>query len=304
MRVAVAGATGVLGREAVPALIAAGHEARGFSRSAAGAEGTLVALDLLDREAVVEFARGWRPEAVVHLATAIPAQLRPWGVERQFEPTNRLRTDGTRNLIAAAEAAGGARVISQSVAFAAEPGAGPADESVPISTGPSSILGTTGEAIAELERLTLGAHGTVLRFGHLVGPGTIFAADGSMGKPAGRGMLPVVHRGGRESTFSFTHSRDATSALVAVIERPDATGVFNVVDDDPAAISEWVPALSRARGAKREPRRVPAWLVKPLLGSYGVRFMTELRGSSNERARAELGWAPEHPWRDAFAEMA
>ncbi|MFN8150355.1 MAG: NAD(P)-dependent oxidoreductase [Solirubrobacterales bacterium] len=304
MRVAVAGATGVLGRDALPALAAAGHEVRGFSRSATGGDETLIAMDVLDREAVVSFAAEWRPEVIVHFATAIPAQLKPWGVERQFEPTSRLRTEGTRNLIAAAEAAGGARLIAQSVAFAVEPGPGLADESVPIASRTISALGRTGDAIAELEQLTLDADGTVLRFGQLVGPGTIFAADGSMGQPASRGMLPVVHSGGRESTFSFTHPRDAASALVAALAHPGATGVFNVVDDDPAPGSVWVPELSRALGAKRAPRRAPAWLVKPLLGSYGVRFMTELRGSSNDRAKAELGWVPTHPWRDAFAVSA
>jgi len=302
MRIAVAGATGVLGRAAMPALAAAGHEVRGFSRSAPAGDEALASIDLLDRDAVVGFAREWRPEALVHLATAIPAQLKPWGVERQFAPTSRLRTEGTRNLLAAAEEAGGARLISQSVAFAVAPGPGLADEDAPIASGAEATLGATSDAIAELESLTLGAGGAVLRLGQLHGPGTIFAADGSMGKPAARGMLPVVHDGGRESVFSFTHPRDAASALVAALERPGASGVFNVVDDDPAPVSEWVPELSRARGASREPRRVPAWLVRPLLGGYGVRFMTELRGSSNERTKAELGWAPETPWREGFAE--
>jgi nucleoside-diphosphate-sugar epimerase len=302
MRVAVAGATGVLGREAMPALAAAGHEVRGFSRSAPAGSEELVAIDLLDRDAVVQFAEEWRPEAIVHLATAIPANLKPWGVEKQFAPTSRLRTEGTRNLLAAADAAGGARLVSQSVSFAVAPGPGLADETEPIDVGPGAVLGTTGEAIAELERLTLDAGGTVLRFGQLTGPGTIFAADGSMGKPAGRGMLPVVHQGGRESVFSFTHPRDAATAIVAVLDREDASGVFNIVDDEPASGSEWVPALAAARGAKREPRRVPAWLVKPLLGGYGVRFMTELRGASNERAKRELGWEPATPWRQGFAE--
>ncbi len=302
MRVAVAGATGVLGRAALPALQEAGHEVRGFSRSAPADDETLVAIDLLDHDAVVGFAREWRPEAFVHLATAIPAQLKPWGVDKQFDPTSRLRTEGTRNLLAAAAEAGGSRLVSQSVSFAVEAGPGLADEEAPIASGPEATLGRTSDAIAELERLTLDAGGAVLRFGQLHGPGTIFAADGSMGKPAARGMLPVVHSSGRESVFSFTHPRDAASALVAILERPEASGVFNVVDDDPAPVSEWVPELSRARGSSREPRRAPAWLVRPLLGGYGVRFMTELRGSSNERAKRELGWAPEVPWREGFVE--
>lgn len=303
MRVAVAGATGILGRATLPALAAAGHEVCGFSRSGTGSGegGDLVSVDLLDRDAVVAFARKWKPEALIHLATAIPASLKPWGVERQFAATSELRTSGTRNLLAAAAEAGGARLIAQSIAFAVEPGPGLADEDTPIDSGPGSTLGTTAEAIAELERLTLDSGGAVLRFGQLHGPGTIFAADGSMGKPAASGMLPIVHRGGRESVFSFTHPRDAASAVVAAVDR-GASGVFNVVDDEPAAVSVWVPALSEARGSKRKPRRVPAALVKPVLGSYGVRFMTELRGSSNERTKQRLGWEPETGWREGFAE--
>lgn len=302
MRVAVAGATGVLGKDAIPALRAAGHEVRGFSRSAPGGSDDLVSIDLLDRDAVVAFASEWKPEAIIHLATAIPAQLKPWGVEKQFEPTNRLRDQGTRNLLAAAEVADGARLVSQSISFAVAPGPGLADEGVPIDAGPGSPLGRTADAVATLERLTLDAGGTVLRFGQLSGPGTAFAADGAMGKPAARGMLPIVHKGGSESTFSFTHPRDAASAVVAVLERPEATGVFNIVDDEPAPVSVWVPELFRARGAKGRPRRVPSWLVKPALGAYGVRFMTQLRGSSNDRAKSELGWSAATPWRQGFAE--
>lgn len=300
MRVAVAGATGVLGRAALPALAAAGHEVRGFSRSGGG--GDLIALDLLDRDAVVGFAREWRPDALVHLATAIPARIKRRGIARQFELTNRLRGEGTRNLIAAADAAGGARLIAQSVAFAVADGPGLADERVPIATGPASILGRTSDAIAELERVTVEAGGVVLRFGQLLGPGTSFAGDGAIGAPAGRGMLPIIHRDGRESAFSFTHPRDAAVAVVAALERPEAAGVYNIVDDEPAPGSVWIPELARALGSSRVPRRMPAWLARPLIGSYAVRFVTELRGSSNERAKSELGWSAAIPWRDGFAE--
>lgn len=303
MRVAVAGATGVLGRAALPALAAAGHEVRGFSRTAPDRDPTLVAIDLLDRDAVVSFAREWRPDALVHLATAIPARIKRRGVERQFGPTNRLRGEGTRNLLAAAEAAGGARLIAQSVAFAVEDGPGLADERVPIASGPGAALGRTAAAIAALERLTTDAGGTVLRFGQLHGPGTTFAADGAIGGPAGRGLLPIIHRGGRESVFSFTHPRDAAAALVAALERGDVSGVLNIVDDEPATGSVWVPVLARARGASRAPRRLPAWLAWPLVGAYGIRFMTELRGSSNERAKHELGWSAAVPWRAGFDEL-
>jgi nucleoside-diphosphate-sugar epimerase len=300
VRVAIAGATGVLGAATVPVLNAAGHEVRGLARNvAAGDPGGLVAVDILDRDSLLAFAREWRPEAFVHLATSIPAKLKPHGVERQFEATNRLRTEGTRNLIDAAREAGSRRFVAQSIAFASSPGEGLADEDVPLwLDGP---LGGAGEAIAELERLTVDAGGVVLRFGHLHGPGTMFAADGSMGKPAGGGTLPVIHRGGRESVFSFTHPRDAAAAVLAALSS-DATGIFNIVDDDPVPTSEWLPALARAHGAKRDPRRVPAALVRPFAGSYGVSFMTELRGADNAKAKRELGWAPSISWREGFSE--
>jgi nucleoside-diphosphate-sugar epimerase len=299
MRVAIAGATGVLGAATMPGLSAAGHEGRGFSRGAPAGDPALLSVDLLDRDAVLAFAREWRPEAIVHLATAIPAKLKPFGVEHQFEATNRLRTEGTRNLVDAAREVGARRFIAQSIAFASSPGEGLADEEVPLWVdGP---LGGAAVAIAELERLTVEAGGVVLRFGQLYGPGTMFAADGSMGKPASRGMLPVIHRGERESVFSFTHPRDAAAAVRAAVES-DVTGIFNVVDDDPAPPSEWLPALARAHGAKRDPMRVPAALVKPVAGSYAVAFMTELRGADNAKAKRELGWAPSMSWREGFDE--
>jgi nucleoside-diphosphate-sugar epimerase len=299
MRVAIAGATGVLGRAAIPVLTGAGHEVRGLARRPSPGDETMVALDILDREALIAFAREWRPEAIVHLATAIPAELKPRGVAKQFAATNRLRTEGTRNLLAAADAAGCERFAAQSIAFAVAPGDGLADEEAPLWTD-----GEMGEIVApvgDLERQTVEAGGAALRFGQLHGPGTIFAADGSMGTAAARGMLPVVHRGGRVSTFSFTHPHDAATAVLAAVER-GASGVYNVVDDEPAPTSEWIPVLARARGAKREPRRVPAWLARPLAGSYGVTFMTELRGADNAKARRELGWAPSIGWREGFAQ--
>ena len=299
MRVAVAGATGVLGRAAMPALAAAGHDVRGFARRVPSGSADIVAIDLLDREAVLGFAREWRPEAIVHLATVIPTQVKPRGFAKQFEATNRLRTEGTRNLLAAAEEAGSAHLVAQSISFVSVPGPGPADEEAPLwLDGP---LGGAAGPIAELEQLTVDAGGAALRFGQLYGPGTAFAADGSVGGPAGKGRLPIIHRGGHESVFSFTHPRDAATAIeLALAQR--ASGIFNIVDDEPAAVSEWLPVLARARGAKRPPRRVPAWLVRPLVGSYGVAFMTELRGADNAKAKRELGWAPSLSWREGFAE--
>lgn len=299
MRVAIAGATGVLGRAAIPVLTEAGHEVRGFARNVPAGDSELIALDLLDRDGVVAFAREWRPEAIVHLATAIPENIKPRAAERQFEATNRLRTEGTRNLIAAAREAGSRRFVAQSISFAVASGDGLADEDTPLWEG--GAMGSIVAAVAELECLTLEAGGVVLRFGLLAGPGTAYSEGGAIGGPAAKGMLPVLHRGGREATASFTHPADAATAVAAALER-DVSGIFNIVDDEPALTSEWLPALAEARGAKRTPMRLPVALVRPLIGAYGVAFMTEMRGASNIKAKRELGWEPRIPWRQAFAE--
>ncbi len=269
----------------------------GLARSAPGDRSDLVALDLFDREGLLGFARSWKPEAIVHLATAIPAEINPRRVGRDFAPTNRLRTEGTRNLADAATEAGGARLISQSIGFVYRPGPGLAVETDPLWSEP--VMEPVVPAIVELERIAGTAGGAVLRFGQLYGPGTAFDATGSMGRAAASRKMPILHSGGRESTFSFIHTEDAALAVVAALDR-GAAGTFNVVDDDPAPVSEWLPALAAARGG-RPPHRLPALLARPLIGPYGVAYMTGLRGASNARAKAELGWSPSIPsWRDGF----
>jgi nucleoside-diphosphate-sugar epimerase len=297
LRVAVAGATGVLGRATLPALGAAGHEVVGLARSVPDDRSDLLTVDVLDRGALLRFAASWKPDAIVHLATAIPAEINPRRIATQFATTNRLRTEGTRNLADAAEAAGDARLISQSISFVYRPAPGLATEDDPLWEAP--IMDPVVPSIVELERQTLSCTGAVLRFGHLYGPGTAFASDGSMGVGAAKRKLPVLSSGGRESIFSFIHADDAGEAIAAAVDR-GAGGVFNVVDDDPAPVSEWLPALAAARGGKA-PRSLPAALARPLIGPYGVAFMTALRGASNAKAKAELGWAPAIPsWRDGF----
>jgi nucleoside-diphosphate-sugar epimerase len=303
VRVAVAGATGVLGRPALPALLAAGHECLGIARRPQSEEWETAAIDVLDATAVTRTLEGWRPDAVLHLATAVPERINPRRLARGFEATNRLRREGTRNLIEAARATGAERFVGQSIAFAYEPAAGLADEDAPLMRDPSSQFAPAVAAIAELERLTLQAGGTVLRFGQLYGPGTAFAAEGSMGSAARRGMLPILTRRGVEATFSFLHPADAARALVTTLASPEPVpGIFNVVDDDPAPPAEWIPALAESLGGPA-PRRVPSVLLRPLLGPYGIDFMTRARGASNARAKATLGWSPSIPsWREGFAE--
>jgi len=300
MRVAVAGATGVLGRATLPALEAAGHEVRGFARSAPAGRDELVAMDLFDRDALLAFARDWRPEAILHIATAIPSDLSPRRAVEQFEPTNRLRTEGTRNIVDAAEAAGGAWVIAQSIAFMNRPGEGLASEDDPLRDEPGDVMAPIAVPVAELERRTIGSGGTVLRFGQFYGPGTGFAADGGMGSMAAAGKVPILTRHGQSSVFSLIHVDDAAAALVAALAS-GARGIYNIVDDDPAPVSEWLPVLAAARGGRR-PRRLPAWLARPMVGAYGVAFMCDLRGATNAKAKAELGWTPSIPsWREGFS---
>lgn len=300
MRIAVAGATGVLGRAALPALNAAGHDVIGLARNVLGERSDLVGIDVLDREALIGFARSWKPEVVVHLATAIPASPNPRRIARDFALTNRLRTEGTRNLADAATEAGDARLIAQSVAFLYAPSPGPAHEDDRLWGGEDCVMEPVVPGIAELERLTGAAGGIVLRFGHLYGPGTAFAKTGAIGKAAAAGRMPILRNRGREAVFSFLHADDAATSIVAAVDRVVA-GTYNVVDDDPAPVSAWLPALAAAYGG-RTPRSLPASLARPMIGAYGVAFMTELRGASNAKAKAELGWSPSIPtWREGFS---
>jgi nucleoside-diphosphate-sugar epimerase len=304
MRVLVAGDTGVIGRRLVPLLASAGHEVTGISRSPRPASGAAsgirhLSVDALDREAVVAAVRRVRPEAIVHVLTAIPAALDPKRLARDFAATNRLRTEGTRTLLAAAEETGVSRVIAQSVAFGYDPGGeGLADEDAPLWRTPPAQFVPVLAALRELERLTTGAGGLVLRFGHLYGPGSGYAADGSFVAQVRAGKVPLV--GGGTATFSFTHAHDAAAAIVAALDT-DVTGVLNVVDDDPAAVHTWLPHLAHLLSAP-EPARVPKALARLAAGSWGVAFMTRLRGADNARARQRLDWRPRFgSWREGFA---
>lgn len=285
MRVLIAGSTGVIGRALVPLLEATGHEAIGLSRSQG--------VDLLDAAAVRKAVRQAAPDAVLHMATAIPAELNPRKFDRDFALTNRLRTEGTRNLVAAAGEIGVGRIISQGVAFGYEPGPGFANEDVPLWTeGAPKQFAPAVEALASLERRTTEAGGLVLRFGHLYGPGTVFDTDGSFTTTIRAGKMPLVGKG--ESVFSFTHTHDAATAIVAALDKPNATGVLNVVDDEPLLIRDWLPEFARSLGAPA-PKRLPVWLARLAVGGFGVVFMNGLRGADNARARMTLNWRPRHP---------
>jgi nucleoside-diphosphate-sugar epimerase len=296
MRVLVAGATGVLGRQVLPVLAGAGHEVVGLARRVDDGSGySMIQGDLLDPQSLRAAVRSVRPDAVVHLATAIPQRFDMRRFGEAFAMTNRLRTEGTRNLV---EAADGARLISQGLAYAYRPAPGLADEETPLWTDNATEFGPVARALQELEERTVKADGLVLRFGHLYGPGTAFDRDGAFLEMIRGRKLPVVGSG--EGMFSFTHTRDAAMAVLAALDKP-VTGALHIVDDDPAPLRVWLPALAAQLGARR-PMRVPAWIARMLVGPWGVTFMTGLRGADNARARLALDWRPGYrSWRDGFA---
>ena len=307
MKVFVAGASGALGRPLVRQLIAAGHAVTGMTRREERAEeiraagATAVVCDAFDAEALRVAVAAAAPEAVVHALTAIPERI-DWKAD-PLAATNRVRTEETRNLIDAAAAAGARRIVAESVAFLYAPrGEWVKDEDADLFVGGPEPFGAAVDALVDLERQVLKAEdmeGVVLRFGNFYGPGTAFAADGSQADEARRGRLPIVGKG--TGTFSFIHVEDAAAATVAALEG-DVTGTFNVVDDEPAPMREWVPVYAEALRAKR-PRRVPAWLAGLLVGRGVARNAVELRGASNAKAKRDLGWQPRYPsWRHGFRE--
>ena len=310
MRVFLAGATGALGRPLVQALLAAGHELTGTTRSperaaelrAAGAQAAV--LDALDADALRAALLAAEPEVVVDQLTALPPRYDVRRYARMTAATDRLRLEATPVLVAAAAEAGARRVVAQSVAFAARP-AGPAvlDESAPLWTDAPEPHGRAVGATAALEAAVLGAagsEGVVLRYGALYGPGTWYAGDGDIALQVRRRRFPIVGRG--DGVFSFVAVEDAVSATVLALDR-GAPGIYNVADEDPAPMREWLPIYARALGA-RPPRRVPLWLARLVVGSSVAGAMNALRGADSAKARRELGWAPAYPsWREGFPAM-
>jgi 2-alkyl-3-oxoalkanoate reductase len=259
-------------------------------------------VDALDRDALLAAMEEAAPEAVVHQLTALPQRMNFRSGEL-YTGTNRLRTEGTRNLLDGALAARARRFVSQSIAFAyRNDGERVKTEDDPILTDAPEPFGSGVRALHEMESAVVGAEGIeglVLRYGFFYGPGTHYGDDGYMLEDVRRRRLPIVGKG--EGTFSFIHVEDAADATLAAIER-GAPGIYNVTDDEPARLSEWVPVLAAAAGAKR-PLRVPVWMAKLVAGKQVATWSNELRGASNEKAKRELGWTPAHPsWRTGFAE--
>jgi nucleoside-diphosphate-sugar epimerase len=306
MKIFVAGATGAVGRRLVLLLTAAGHEVAGLTRSPAKADllrrigATPVIAEALDPAAVMDAVRRVKPEVIVHELTSIKnVDLRNF--DRGFAATNRLRTEGTDNLLAAARAGGARRFIAQS--FAGWPYAragGPVKtEEDPLDPNPPPAFRRTLEAIRYLESAVArqaALEGLVLRYGFFYGPGTAIGEHGSTVNDVRKRRIPII--GGGSGVWSFTHVDDAARFTRAAITR-GAPGIYNIVDDDPARVSQWLPALAEALGAK-PPHRLPAWIARFVLGDAVV-FMTDVRGASNAKAKQALGVNLIWPsWRDGF----
>jgi len=309
MRILIAGATGAIGVPLVRALVASGHEVTGTSRRAERAASlealgaTPAVMDALDREATAAVVEEARPDVIVHQLTALPnaPDLRQKDI---YEATDRLRREGTRNLVSAALEAGVSRMVAQSIAFIYAPeGNAVKSEDAPVATEAPAPFGPTVRAVLDLEAQvtgTPGIDGIVLRYGWLYGPGTYFAPDGFIAGEVRRRRYPLI--GSAAGISSFIHVDDAAAVTVAAIER-GGSGIFNAVDDEPAALSNWLPLYASALGAKK-PLRAPRFVARLAAGPVVAEMATEMRGASNAKGKEEFGWAFRFPSvRDGFAAL-
>jgi 2-alkyl-3-oxoalkanoate reductase len=317
MKVFLAGATGVLGRALVPQLVVRGHEVVGMTRSASKQElvrslgARPVVADALDPGAVAQAVASAEPEVIVHQLTALSGrmsmrEMRHPERSSAFQMTNRLRTEGTDHLLAAGRAVGARRFVAQSfAAFRWARRGGPAlTEADPLDRDPPAALRMALPGILHAERAVTTiewGEGLVLRYGGFYGPGTgiSLAADAVMAAPIRKRRFPIVGDGG--GVWSHVHVEDAAAATAIAVER-GGPGIYNVVDDEPAPVREWLPVLASALDAK-PPRRIPRWLGRLLAGETATAMMTDVRGASNAKAKRELGWKPRYAsWRQGFAQ--
>ncbi len=309
MKVFLAGATGAIGSRLVPQLVEAGHQVTAITRSKEklgklydlGAEA--VACDVFDAGRLGSVVARAEPDAVINELTDLPQSLNPRRLKEYYAANNRVRREGTANLLSAARGAGVRRFLVQGAAYWYAPTGGPVKtEEAPLYLDAPSPIGPAVETIKEVEEAVLtadGIEGIVLRYGMFYGPGTWYAKDGDVGRQVRKRRYPMIGHG--EGTYSFIHVDDAASATVAALEsaRP---GVYNVVDDEPVSAAEWMPVYVEALGAKRPPR-VPAFVARLIAGDALVTWMLGLRGASNEKIKEELGWRPKYEsWRQGFLE--
>ena len=307
MRVFVAGATGAMGKQLVPRLVANGHEVHGMTRSEPK-QGMVremgavpVVADALEPDQVATAVGRAKPDVIVHQLTALAGKgFR--GLKQRIEMTNRLRSEGTDHLLSAGQAVGVKRFVAQSnAALYARTGGPVKTEEDPLDTTPPRRQRDATAAILHLEDAVLGAtwtEGIVLRYGGFYLPGAGKEPGGETHELIRKRQFPLVGDGG--GVWSFIHLGDAAEATVAAVEH-GSRGVYNIVDDDPAPVAEWLPTLTRMLSGKK-PRRLPPFVVRLVAGEFGVLMMTEARGASNAKAKRELGWSPAHPsWRQGFA---
>lgn len=317
MKVFVAGATGALGQSLIPQLVARGHEVVGMTRSTAKQDlvrnlgARSVVADALDPDAVAQAVASAEPEVIVHELTALSGKM---SVRDMRQPdrapmaimTNRLRMEATDHLLAAGRAVGTRRFVAQSFgAFRWARAGGPVlSEADPIDPDPPGALRPALVGILHVERTVPAiewGEGLVLRYGGFYGPGTgvSLAPDAPMSGAIRKRLFPIIGGGG--GVWSHVHVDDAAAATVAAVDH-GGPGVYNVVDDEPAPVREWLPALASALGAK-PPRRIPRWLGRLAAGEAATIMMTDSHGSSNEKAKRELGWQPHYPsWRQGYVQ--
>jgi nucleoside-diphosphate-sugar epimerase len=317
MKVFVAGSTGVLGRALVPQLVARGHEVVGMTRSESKQDllrslgARPIIADALDGDAVAQAVASAEPEVVVHQLTALSGKLSARDMRHPERSsvaimTNRLRTEGTDHLLAAARAAGARRFLAQSFgAFRWARAGGPVlSEADPVDPDPPAALRAALVGILHVEATVPTiewGEGLVMRYGGFYGPGTgiSLAPDAQLAAPIRKRLFPIIGDGG--GVWSHVHVDDAAAATVAAIDR-GRPGIYNIADDEPAPVREWLPVLASALDAK-PPRRIPSWLGRLVAGEPATLVMTEARGSSNEKAKRELGWTPRYAsWRQGFAQ--
>ncbi|HVM36325.1 MAG TPA: NAD(P)-dependent oxidoreductase [Actinomycetota bacterium] len=306
MKVFVAGATGAIGKHLVPRLVASGHEVHGMTRSKSKQSmldemgAVPVVADALDPDQVAEAVGKAKPDVIVHQLTALAGEgMR--GLKHRVAMTNRLRTEGTDHLLSAGQAVGVRRFVAQSIPLYARTGGPVKSEEDPVDPAPPRDFLEAAAALFHLEEAVLDAEwtkGIVLRYGGFYGPGTGLGPGGDMLEMIRKRRFPLVGDGG--GVWSFIHIGDAAEATAATVAH-GSRGVYNIVDDDPAPVAEWLPALTRMLSGKN-PRRVPRFVLRLAAGEFGVLQMTEARGASNAKAKRELGWSPAHPsWREGFA---
>ena len=308
MRVFVAGATGAVGRPMISGLLADGHSVIAITRSPEKAFGLrdagadAVVCDVFDRAKLSAVMRDVAPDAIIHQLTDLPASMNPRKVQAIYDRNNRVRREGTANLLAAAKDANVRRFIVQSMGTWYRPeGSAIKTESDPLWTDAPEPIGTAVRTVAEMESGVARESpiAIVLRYGAFYGPGTWYAADGEIARRMRARSFPIIGSGG--GITSFIHVDDAATAAIAALSAT-ASGIYNIVDDEPAAASRWMPVYAAAIGAP-PPRSVPEFLARWFIGKPLATWLTTMRGASNERAKRELGWSPRYAtWREGFKE--